>query len=91
VTRKDPQLNVRLPPEREAILRAAAFVNGNATPVELAREILETAIEGYAQLPTVKKALEARTEQAAANEGKLTHLRQGRERSAAPGTSKRSK
>jgi hypothetical protein len=91
VTRKDPQLNVRLPPEREAILRAAAFVSGSATPGELAREIVENAIDGYAELPTVKKALEARAEQAAADEGKLTHLSQGRERSATLGSSKRSR
>ena len=74
MARNDPQLNVRLTPERSAIFRAAAFVHGAATPVELAREIIERAIDGYAELPTVKKALEARAEQAAANEGRLSHL-----------------
>ena len=74
MARDDPQLNVRLTPERHAIFRAAAFVHGAATPVELAREIIERAIDAYAELPTVKKALEARSEQAAANEGRLSHL-----------------
>ena len=76
MARSDPQLNVRLTPERDAILRAAAFVHGAATPVELAREIIEHAIDGYAELPTVKKALEARAEQSAATEGRLSHLSQ---------------
>jgi hypothetical protein len=82
VSRKDPQINVRLAPDRDAIFRAGAFVHGKATTGELARELIEEAIDGYSKLPTVKKALEARAEQAAADEGKLAHLRQGRARSA---------
>jgi hypothetical protein len=85
VSRKDPQINVRLAPEREEIFRAGAFVHGKATTGELARELIEEAIDGYAKLPTVKKALEARAEQAAANEGKLTHL--SRDRARSPGKS----
>jgi hypothetical protein len=82
VSRKDPQFNVRLAPDREVILRAAAFVHGKDTPGELARELIEEAIDRYAKLPAVKKALEARTEQTAANEGKLSHLPRDRAGSA---------
>ena len=74
MARKDPQLNVRLTPERDVIFRAAAFIHGAATPGELAREIIEEAIDRYAELPTVKKVLEARAEQVAAKEGRLRHL-----------------
>jgi hypothetical protein len=80
MARKDPQLNVRLTPQRDTILRAAAFVHGAATPGELAREIIEQAIDRYAESPTVKKALEARAEQAAASEGRLSHLPERAER-----------
>jgi hypothetical protein len=68
------QLNIRLKPDRDVFLRAAAFVNGLSAG-ELARQLLEEAIqERYAEVPTVKKAVEARIEQTAANEGKLAHL-----------------
>lgn len=74
MARKDPQLNVRLTPEHDVIFRAAAFVHGAATPGELAREVIEEAIERYEKLPAVKKALEAREEQMAAKGGRLRHL-----------------
>lgn len=80
--RTDPQVNVRLSPEQGAILDAAAFVH-NDTPGHLARDAVCAAIERYAALPTVKKALEARAEQVAASEGKLTHLSQAPGRSVA--------
>lgn len=78
--RQDPQINIRLRPDRHEILCAAAYVNG-ATPSELARQRLEEALDRDAELPTVKKALEARAEQAAANEGKLAHLHANASRS----------
>jgi len=83
VSRKDPQINIRLAPDREAILRAAAFVHGKATSSALVHELVEEAIDRYAKLPTVKTALKARAEQAATDEGKLTHLSQAPGRSAA--------
>lgn len=67
------QLNLRLKPEDEAILRAAAFVN-DKSPTEFARELIEGAITSYAKLPAVKKAMEARAEQSAESEGKLVRL-----------------
>jgi len=82
VSRKDPQINVRLTPEREAILRAAAFVH-DKTAGALVHELVEKAIDRYAKLPTVQTAVKARAEQLAANEGKLTHLSEAPGRSAA--------
>jgi hypothetical protein len=83
VSRKDPQINVRLAPDREAILRAAAFVHDKATLGALVHELVEEAIDQYAELPTVQTALKARAEQLATNERKLTHLSQAPGRSAA--------
>jgi uncharacterized protein (DUF1778 family) len=90
MSRKDPQINVRLASDREAILRAAAFVHDKATPGALVHELVEEAIDQYAKLPAVKTALKARAEQMATNEGKLTHLSQAPGHSAARPRSKSS-
>jgi hypothetical protein len=74
MARGDPQINIRQPPQRYEILEAAAFVFAKETPGKLVQELLDEAIDGYADLASVKKALEARREQAAADEGKLSHL-----------------
>lgn len=74
MARDDPQINVRQPPDRYAILEAAAFVHDKGTPGKLVQELVDEAIDRYAELATVKKALEARREQSAADEGKLSHL-----------------
>ncbi len=44
------------------------------TPGKLAQEIIETELERYADSDTVKKALVARREQAAREEGTLTDM-----------------
>jgi hypothetical protein len=72
--RGDPQTNLRLSPERYALLEAAAFVHRAGTPAKLVEEIVDEALDRYAKLPTVQKALEAQREQTAADEGKLSHL-----------------
>ena len=59
VSRKDPQINIRLAPDREAILRAAAFVHGKATSSALVHELVEEAIDRYAKLPTVRDSSES--------------------------------
>lgn len=74
MARSDPQTNLRLSPERYALLEAAAFVYRAGTPAKLVEQIVDEALDGYAKLPTVQKALEAQREQAAADEGKLSHL-----------------
>jgi c-di-AMP phosphodiesterase-like protein len=74
MARGDPQTNVRLPPERYAILEAAAYVHRAGTPTKLVQQLIDEAIDRYAKLPTVQKALEAQREQSAADQGKLTHL-----------------
>jgi c-di-AMP phosphodiesterase-like protein len=81
MARDDAQTNVRLPSDRYAILEAAAFVHRAGTPTKLVQRLVNEAIDRYAKLPTVRKALEARREQVAADEGKLSHLsnRQRRE------------
>lgn len=73
MARQDPQLNVRLKPSRHNVLQAAAFVCGKA-PGELARELVEDGLEEYEKRPTVRKAMAARLEQAAEDEGKLARL-----------------
>ena len=80
--RTDPQINVRQPPDRYAILEAAAFVYDKGTPGKLVEELVNEAIDRYAELDSVNKALEARREQAATDEGKLSRLstRQGQRR-----------
>ncbi len=74
MARDDPQINIRQPPNRHAILEAAAFVHDKGTPGKLVQELVDEAIDRYAELASVKKALEARREQVAADEGKLSHL-----------------
>jgi hypothetical protein len=74
MAREHPQINVRQPPERYAVLEAAAFVHGKGSPGKLVQELVDEAIQRYETLPSVKKALEARREQAAADEGKLSQL-----------------
>jgi hypothetical protein len=74
MARGDPQTNVRLPPNRYAVLEAAAFVHRAGTPTKLVQRLVNEAIDGYEKLPSVQKALEARREQVAADKGKLAHL-----------------
>jgi TRAP-type uncharacterized transport system substrate-binding protein len=74
MARNQPQINLRQPPDRYAILEAAAFVHDKGTPGKLVQELIDEAINRYAELASVKKALEARREQVAADEGKLSHL-----------------
>lgn len=69
------QLNIRLSPESDAVLRAAAFVS-DMTPGELARELVEEALVAYADRQAVIKAMEARAEHGAESEGKLARLPQ---------------
>lgn len=64
---KDPQINVRQASDRYAMPEAAALVHSNATPGVW--ELVDEAIDRYAELPTVKKALEAQREQGATDEG----------------------
>jgi hypothetical protein len=80
MARGDPQTNIRLSPERYAILEAAAFVHRAGAPTKLVEQLVDEAIDRYAKLPTVQKALEAQREQAAADEGKLSHLPSRRRR-----------
>jgi c-di-AMP phosphodiesterase-like protein len=68
------QINFRPKPDRFAILEAAAFVLNKGAPSKLVQELVDEAVDRYAELPAVQKALEARREQAAASEGKLSHL-----------------
>lgn len=75
MARTDRQINVRQPLDRYAILEAAAFVHSKGTPGKLVEELVDDAIDRYAELDSVKKALEARREHAAVDEGKLSHLR----------------
>jgi hypothetical protein len=70
------QLNIRLSSEKDAVLRAAAFV-ADMTPGELARELVEHALEAYSTRAAVIKAMEARAEHGAEAEGKLTRLPRG--------------
>ena len=86
MARDDPQINVRQPPSRYAILEAAAFVHDKGTPGRLVQELVDEAIDRYAELASVKKALEARREQTAADEGKLSHLSTKRHRRAETGS-----
>jgi hypothetical protein len=74
MARGDPQTNIRLSQERYAVLEAAAFVHRAGTATKLVEQLVNEAIDRYAKLPTVQKALEAQREQAAADEGKLSHL-----------------
>jgi hypothetical protein len=68
VARDDHQINIRQPSDRYAILEAAAFVRDKGTPGKLVQELVDEAIAAYAELPAVKKALEARREQGEADE-----------------------
>ncbi len=83
MARDDPQINLRQSPPRYAVLEAAAFVQDKGTPGKLVQELIDDAIDRYAELPAVKKALEARREQAAADEGKLSHIAPKRRRRSA--------
>lgn len=83
MARDDPQINIRLTPDRHAVLEAAAYVHRKALPRVLIEELVDEAIDRYAKLDTVQKALEAQREQAAADEGKVTHLSAKRRRKAA--------
>lgn len=87
MARGDPQTNFRLPPDRYAVLEAAAFVHRAGTPTKLVQQLVDEAIDRYAKLPTVQKALEAQREQAAADEGKLSHLATKRRRRSTKGSS----
>jgi hypothetical protein len=83
MARGDPQTNIRLSPERYAILEAAAYVHRAGSPTKLVEQLVDEAIDRYAKLPTVQKALEAQREQAAADQGKLSHLPSRKRRTAA--------
>lgn len=74
MARKDPQINVRQRPDRYAILEAAAFVQNKGTPGKLVQELVDEAIDAYAKLDSVKRALQARYEQQATDSRKLSHL-----------------
>ena len=74
MARGDPQTNIRLSPERHELLEAAAFVHRAGTATKLAEQIVDEALDRYATQPAVQKALEARRQQVAADEGKLSHL-----------------
>jgi hypothetical protein len=74
MARGDPQTNVRLAPDRYAVLEAAAFVYRAGTPHKLVQRLVDKAIDRYEKQPSVQKALEARREQAAEDKGKLRHL-----------------
>lgn len=78
MARDDAQINVRQPPHRYAILEAASFVHDKGTPGKLIQEIVDEAIDRYAELASVQKALEARREQAAVDESKLSRLPEAR-------------
>jgi len=81
MARGDPQINIRLTPDRHAILEAAAYVH-RKTLARAVEELVNEAIDRYAKLDTVQKALEAQREQTATDEGKLTHLSTKRRRKA---------
>ncbi|MCA1706310.1 MAG: hypothetical protein LC808_24805 [Actinobacteria bacterium] len=87
MARGDTQTNIRLPPDRYAVLEAAAFVHRVGTPAKLAQQLVDDAVDRYAKLDTVNKALEARREQAATEEGKLSHLSAEPRRKASKGES----
>lgn len=74
MTREDPQINVRQPPDRYAVLEAAAFVHGKGTPGKLVQGLVDQAIDKYAEMSSVKKALEARRAQAAIDDGTVEDL-----------------
>ncbi|HWH09614.1 MAG TPA: hypothetical protein VG165_00655 [Solirubrobacteraceae bacterium] len=80
MARGDPQINIRLSPDRHAILEAAAFVHRSGTPAKLLEQVVNESIDRYAKSPSVQKALEAQREQAAADQGKLSHLDSRRRR-----------
>lgn len=82
MARGDPQINIRLGPDRYAILEASVFVHRAGTPTKLIQQCVEEAIDRYAKLPTVQKALEAQREQMAVEGAKLSHLTVARRRSA---------
>jgi hypothetical protein len=82
MARGDPQTNIRLSPEKHAILEAAAFVHRAGSPAKFVEQLVNEALDRYAKLPTVVKALEAQREQTASQEGKLEHLANRRRRSA---------
>jgi uncharacterized protein (DUF1778 family) len=82
MARGDPQINIRLTPDRHAILEAAAYVHRKTLARVLVEELVDEAIDRYAKLETVQKALEAQREQTATDEGKLTQLSTKRRRKA---------
>lgn len=82
MARDDPQINIRLAPQRHAILEAAAYVHRKSLPRILVEELVDEAIDRYSKLETVQKALEAQREQTAVDEGKLTDLAAKRRRKA---------
>jgi hypothetical protein len=74
VARNDIQTNFRLPPEKIEVLEAAAYVERAGSVQKLVRQLVEDAVQYYAQLPAVNKALEAQKEQLSAREGKVAPL-----------------
>ncbi len=69
-------LTSRLVTSAEPSARAGTRLAGDRGAAgKLVQELVDEAIDRYAELASVKKALEARREQVAADEGKLSHLR----------------
>ena len=53
MSRDDPQLNIRLAPERRDILDAAVLVHRKGTAGKLVQELVEEAIDRYLKSATV--------------------------------------
>lgn len=81
MARGDPQINIRLSPERFEIVDAAAFVKRKGSATQLAREEIQRLIDGWAEEQAVKTVLRARQEEDAAQAGKLTPIRGKRRKS----------
>jgi hypothetical protein len=75
----DPQLNIRLDRAAQQTLEAAAFAK-RLTPTALAKEVVVTAIEGFAREKAVKAALESREIEDTRSKGKVTPLEATRRR-----------
>jgi hypothetical protein len=72
--RNDPQINVRQPPERYAILEIAALLEHKGTPGKLVQELVDDAVKRYAAMASVQKMLVVQAEHDAVKEKKLTYI-----------------
>ncbi len=61
MTRENPQVNVRLPPDLYEVLEAAAFAQ-RLTPSTLLTDLAEEAIDRLGREPSTQMALRARQE-----------------------------